>query len=614
MPGDTSHYGTYDITFNYTVKDGVLIAVDMDSAGSSWGGKWGTLANKSYYVTGYLPTGVSSTTSCTTDADGNYVISNIGLSGAKQYDTKSTGTGYAIQSIAIYSADSNGTVNEYVLDEDGNIVYDKVLDESDGDYDDVARKNAVTVSTSLDSTDSDYVTCDAEAGTITIAAGSGFNLVKIGYKIGSCNYYYQYTACDENAAKYDVEITDIAMEPSGIPEKNRNQFSLVPYVAIMQQLLAGFVSGEIDDIDTVTAATKSSSAIVESIYATQGYYYPLANVGVNTTDSVTPVLSESLSQLFTSVSEDLEITCGGVSVKDTTEATVDAEGNVVLVSGYDYAGGTGAYGQGVAGISLYSLDGELTTFEAYTLGTKNYATFSDVASVDGCLAAAESGSTVSNGYHADMASCDITDADGNVLAVWDADARTVTVLSSEVTHVCINYVMAKKTTTGSTLGTVYSVAAAQTAAEVVIAAASIDADDEAAVADFAANFAQLSEEEQALAGEYTAVTALVKLAAAQAELATVKAELAAAKAVVSQELSVKAKASVKAGKTVKIAVKGAKGKLVASCAKSGVKVSVKGSKIVVKAKKKGTYKVKVYAKATSKCAKSVTKTITVKVK
>ncbi len=83
----------------------------------------------------------------------------------------------------------------------------------------------------------------------------------------------------------------------------------------------------------------------------------------------------------------------------------------------------------------------------------------------------------------------------------------------------------------------------------------------------------------------------------------------------------KAKVKVKAGKKKTVKVSGAKGKLVAKAAnkkaKRALKLSVKGKKVTIKVKKgaaRGTYKVKVYAKAKGSYKKSATKTITVKVK
>ncbi|MCD8199692.1 MAG: hypothetical protein LUD25_01855 [Coriobacteriaceae bacterium] len=82
----------------------------------------------------------------------------------------------------------------------------------------------------------------------------------------------------------------------------------------------------------------------------------------------------------------------------------------------------------------------------------------------------------------------------------------------------------------------------------------------------------------------------------------------------------KSKVKTKKGKTIKVKVKNAKGKIVAKVdkkAKKALKVKVKGKNITIKVSKKakkGTYKVKVYAKAKGNYKKSATKTLKVIVK
>ena len=595
VKGDNSHYGHYDAQFTFTVEDGVLTGVDLSSQGTTFGGVWGNIS-KSTTITGYLPTGVTNTTSIEVTGDG--VVVSPSLAG-----TESIG-GYSVSSATLYQVAADGGL--YELDEDGDIVYEEVYDESDGDTD--------TVAVSLGSED---VTDEASAGAVTIedvTNDTGYGVLEVTYTIGSYYKFTQYTVLNSNGANYSITDTDFYAEPEGIGEKNRDQYTALAYQIIIEQELASFVedlnseSGVegAAEVDIVSGATKSSDAIVEAVYAALGYDYPITNKGDYVT--VEPTANDT-GAIFTSVSDDLEITMDGnpgsnytpangvTDASDGTTVTVDADGNYVVTVGLSDNTDIVA----LSSVALYGYSGELTAAQSVELGIYSAAIINGETDYEGAeeyLAGTITSNTANHGFAGELDSCDITDADGTVLATYDSETRSLTVLSSEVTHVAFGYAQAKKTESVSSvrlgiLGFAYDLAS--------LYEEGLAADDDT----------------QADTGNSTTVK--------QAQNITVKAKKATT--VKYKKLKKKAQ-SVKAGKLYKVT--GAKGKLSyskVSVKKNGKKASKKVAKKVVVNKKtgkvtlkkglaKGTYKVKVKvkAKATSKYKASKAKTVTVTIK
>ncbi|MEE0706212.1 MAG: hypothetical protein UCH28_07485 [Adlercreutzia sp.] len=366
IKGDGAHYGHYDALFTFTVKNGVLTAVDLTSQGTTFGGQWGTITPKSTNITGYLPAGVS--VKATQDAAGGAAV-EVGLTGAEQYG------GASVSAITLCNVKDDGTLSTYSKEE---------VDPADGDVDTVWKVEGYDVAESLksstteaaaesaltrarpgsgssaslantNSVDTSVVNWDWKSQTFTLADPSAYNLAKVTYKIGDYFVFDQYIALDGpdgKGAQFNIQdadyaekhpgvdlnkegivvATDLNAAATGIGTKNRDVYTAAAYAIMMQRELMSWQAvsaGAKTDIDTVSAATKSSDTIKEAIYALFGYSLPLSN-------RADAELSEaSWGQLFTSVADDLVVTMdagksSAASVWDQTSVTTNANGDYVL--------------------------------------------------------------------------------------------------------------------------------------------------------------------------------------------------------------------------------------------------------------------------------------------
>lgn len=352
IKGDGAHYGHYDALFTFTVKNGVLTAVDLTSQGTTFGGQWGTITPKSTNITGYLPAGVSVAGGAVQDGTPGKSVT-VGLDGAKQYG------GATVSAITLCAVQDDGT-----LKTEGDWVTDPV----DGDKDWVETVVGYDLSKSLTAA-TDSGTEQASVTRARPGSGSGvslathdsvegapvtwdhskqafvitedwvdkdkYNLAKVTYKIGDYFVFDQYIALNTEGAKYDVQATDLNAAPTGIGAKNRDVYTAAAYAVMLQRQLMSWkgatTSGAKTDLDVVSAATKSSDSLKEALYALYGWSYPAANH-----DNPQDLMAEaSWGKLFTSVSDQLEVTidkgkASASTLWDQTSVTTNAAGDYVL--------------------------------------------------------------------------------------------------------------------------------------------------------------------------------------------------------------------------------------------------------------------------------------------
>ena len=346
IKGDGSHYGHYDALVTFTVKNKVLTAVDLTSQGTTFGGQWGVITPKSTNVTGYLPKGVSVQAGAVQDATSGGPVS-VKLAGAENYG------GYVVNAITLCKVTDDGKLETEEK---------QVWDEEDQHYDTVVEVKGYNVADSLtaasESASTESVTGRAGGGgggnkgpslattssvdtsvvnwnhqdqtlTLTNPQSGDYNIAKVSYKIGDYFVFDQYLALDgENGTgkNYDVPATDLAMAPSGIGAKNRDVYTAAAFAVMVQRQLMSWqgVGGVKQNLDVVSAATKSSDSLVEAIYAAYGYSYPASNHD-NPQELMAPA---AWGQLFTSVADDVKLTIdGSKSIWDQSSAKTNASGD-----------------------------------------------------------------------------------------------------------------------------------------------------------------------------------------------------------------------------------------------------------------------------------------------
>ena len=657
VKGDNSHYGHYDAQFTFTVEDGVLTGVDLSSQGTTFGGVWGNIS-KSTTITGYLPTGVTNDTTVTTNSDGSATVI-LALSGTDDIG------GYSVSSATLYQVAADGGL--YELDSDGNVVYEEVYDESDGDTD--------LVAVSLGSED---VTTAASAGTVEVSdvsTSTGYGLLEVTYTIGSYYKFTQYTVLNEYGDLYEITDTDFWAEPDGIGQKNREQYTAAAYSTIVERELPSMVNNSSEgaaEVDIVSGATKSSDAVVEAVYAALGYSYPITNQGDYTTVEPTEA---SWSAIFTSVSDDLEVTMdanpgenyvpeeGVLDASDNTYITVNDDGNIVLTADLLSSCNDMLL---LSSVALYGYgETELTDQQYVDLGLETgylvTGTEGDYEGADEYLGGTITSTTVNHGFLGELDSCTIYASDGTtVLGTYDAETRSLTITADDVTHVAFGYAISKKSSyaeRSGVTGFAYSLDALYT--EQILAPDLANATVKLSSSSFTYNgkaktpavtvtsaagkvLAQGTDYTVAYSGNKNVGTATVTVTGTGSYSGTNTATFTIGKA--SQKLTVKAKkattvknktkkgklkkaVSVKASKLYSVSgAKGTKtftkgtvkrnGKKVKGSQLKKIVVSKAGKVTLKKGLKKGTYKlkVKVKAKATANYKASSTKTVTVTIK
>lgn len=446
IKGDGSHYGHYDALVTFTVKNKVLTAVDLTSQGTTFGGQWGVITPKSTNVTGYLPKGVSVQAGAVQNATSGAV--NVKLAGAENYG------GYVVNAITLCKVTDDGKLETEEK---------QVWDEEDQHYDTVVEVKGYNVADSLtaasESASTESVTGRARPGagpslattssvdtsvvnwnhqdqtlTLTNPQSGDYNIAKVSYKIGDYFVFDQYIALDGTdgtGENYDVPATDLAMAPSGIGAKNRDVYTAAAYAVLLQRQLMSWqgVGGVKQNLDVVSAATKSSDSLIEAIYAAYGYSYPASNHD-NPQELMAPA---AWGQLFTSVADDVKLTIdagktSASTIWDQTSVTTNAAGDYVLTCNLSDA-------LPVSGLQLFKSSSKLNSNQMWQLGASS-------------ASLAESFETKNTAEHGICGALDNAEvSSGNV--TWNAATRQLTIKkNSGINYVAVGFGVGKLASNG----------------------------------------------------------------------------------------------------------------------------------------------------------------------
>lgn len=617
IKGDGSHYGHYDALVTFTVKNKVLTAVDLTSQGTTFGGQWGVITPKSTNVTGYLPKGVSVQAGAVQDATSGAV--NVKLAGAENYG------GYVVNAITLCKVTADGrleTEEKQVWDEEDQH-YDTVVEVKGYNVADslkAASESALTESVTgraggggggnkgpslatTSSVDTSVVSWNHQDQTLTLTnPGSGdYNIAKVSYKIGDYFVFDQYIALDGEdgtGKNYDVPATDLAMAPSGIGAKNRDVYTAAAFAVMVQRQLISWqgVGGVKQNLDVVSAATKSSDSLVEAIYAAYGYSYPASNHD-NPQELMAPA---AWGQLFTSVADDVKLTIdGNKSIWDQSSAKTNASGD------YEFT---------------YKLSDSIpvSSLKFYKSSTKlNAEQMSKIDSsatlVDSCVTK----HTAAHGVCADLTADEVTTSGVS----YNADTHTITIKkSSGINYVTVGLGVGKLASNGI-YDVTYSLDEMVAATAVTTQIQKMSAADYNAVTAARVAYNALSPDARTFVGraevaKLNAANPAKPAAAPAAVTKTVAQKLTVsnnAKTIYASSLS---KGKLKKATSFTLKTTGNKGKVTyklssaSATAKKYISVSSAGKVTVKKNTPMGTYTLKVKATAAKTSAKSGSATTT----
>lgn len=633
IKGDGSHYGHYDALFTFTVKSGVLTAVDLTSQGTTFGGQWGTITPKSTNITGYLPAGVSVAGGTVQDGSAGKTVT-VGLEGTDQYG------GAVVNAITLCNVKDGALETKTEL----------VQDPADGDWDEVETVVGYDVADSLkaamtepasessvtrarpgsgssatlantSSVDTSVVDWNHAEQSFTLADPSAYNMAKVTYKIGDYFVFDQYIALDGANGKgvtYNVQATDLNAAPSGIGAKNRDVYTAAAYAVMLQRQLMSWgevtAGGAKTDLDVVSAATKSSDSLKEAIYALDGYVYPAANH-----DNPQDLMGVgSWGKLFTSVSDQLEVTidkgkASASTLWDQTSVTTNAAGDYVLT--YKLSDDLP-----VSSLAFFSSPSKLNIQQMWQLPK------SDTNKVEEFITK----NTADHGICAALGDDEVSSSK----VTWNSATKTVTIKKGSG----INYVVVGlgvgKLAQGGICGVPYSLEEMAAATAVTNQIKAMSATDYNAVTAARTAYNALSPDARTFVGR----TEVAKLNAANpakpatstaAKPTTTTAKTVAQKLAVSglsksYSISYVKSGKLKAAKSFSLKTTGAKGKVtykvssIGKTAKKYLALSSAGKVTVKKNTPVGTYTMKVKASAakatsgsTTYPAASTTKTVTV---
>lgn len=633
IKGDGSHYGHYDALITFTVKNKVLTAVDLTSPGTTFGGQWGVITPKSTNVTGYLPKGVSLEKGAVQDATSGGPVS-VKLAGAEIYG------GATVSAITLCTVQPDGTLEtetqEVVDPDDGDIDLKEVvkgynvadsLTAASAASESVTGRGRPSAGPTLatdSSVDTTVVKWDHVGQTLTLTGDyrSEYNLAKVSYKIGDYFVFDQYIALDGTngtGCTYDIPATDLAMTPSGIGAKNRDVYTAAAYAVLLQRELMSWqgAGGAKQNLDVVSAATKSSDSLIEAVYAAYGYRYPASNH-----DNPQELMgAASWGQLFTSVSDNLELTidkgkASQSSIWDKTTVSTNAAGDYVITFGLSDS-------LPISGLKLYKSASKLDANQLWKL----------TSPVESFVTA----NTADHGICGDLATTEVSS--GNV--TWNAAAKQLTIKKSSG----INYVELGlgigKLAEGGICYVPYSLDDLAAATAVTSQIQKMSAADYNAVTAARTAYNALNTDARTFVGRAEVAKLLAANPAKPATTTPAPAAPAAVSKTVAQKLTVSntakaiATSKVSAGKlkaktTFSLKTTGAKGKVtykvssIGATAKKYLSISSAGKVTVKKGTPVGSYTMKVKvsaAKATAKAgnvtttypAASATKTVTVTV-
>lgn len=478
-----------------------------------------------------------------------------------------------------------------------------------------ARPGAVPSLATTSSVDTTVVNWNHQNQTLTLAdeVRGTYNMAKVSYKIGDYFVFDQYIALDGangTGRTLDIQATDLAMEPSGIGAKNRDVYTAAAYAVMFQRELMSWqgIGGAKQNLDTVSAATKSSDSLTEAIYAAYGVSYPAAN-HENPQELMKPA---AWGQLFTSVADNLELTIdkgkpSQSTIWDATRVSTNAAGDYVVTFGLSEA-------LPISGVKLYKAAANLNANQLWQL--KNP------------VEAFETKNTADHGICGALANDEVSSSNVS----WNAATKQLTIKkNSGINYLELGLGVGKLASNGICY-VPYSLNDLAAASSVTSQIQKMNAGDYAAVTAARTAYNALSSDARTFVGraEVAKLNAANPAKPAAAVSKTVAQKLAATNLSKSIAASKVKSGKLKAAQTFTLKTTGAKGKVtykvssISKTAKKYLAVNSAGKVTVKKGTPVGTYTMKVKvsaAKATAKSGNvtttyptaSATKTVTVTV-
>ena len=573
--GDNAHYGTYSLYTELTVKNKVLTGINLRSGVDTFFGKWGMYSPHSdgWVVDGWLPDGVNLKVDRTTDAAGNPVLTPV-LSGADAY-------GSSVSGVYLESTDGVNLSKAYT----------QTTTTTNRRTGEKTTSTAETDKFAVDSADNaaDYGGWADGKLTIRSKLGDGkanpTNLVNIVYKIGEYAPFSTYIMVDDTDADADKYLDSIvatdysgAAKVDGMGNTNRDRWTKTMLTETAQRWLIPWISGETEELDTISGATKTSEPFDEALN------------------------EAAIAGYFTSVADDLKLTIDeGDNVEDTqtfgrsdytdqTTVSINEAGQYVLDADFFSSEAEGTHGVVPNSIEVYAID------ENGPAVTQNLQ-------------------RATPGYTAESSTTSVSTAyDGDDFS-WNPDTGELVVKDPAVTHVRMVYTLGHADSRHA-----YSLADMVQVGEVESTISAMNASDAKSVAAARLAYDALSSDVRGFVTNYSTL-AKAESAAAQPAKQTISGKKSASKTLTvgkgAKKLAKKTKALTltNKGKTattyaVKTWTTKAAKKYFTVAKKTGVITAAKGTP-------KGTYKFTVtatakktaaYAKATKDVA------VTVKVK
>lgn len=418
-PGDDIHYGTYDTTFTFTVKDRVLTAVDMSSSPTTWAGSWGNVSSHSDgdagAIWGYMPAGISmkSEGQLVTTNDAGQAVVDLGLEGSAVTAGKYT---IAIDSVVLYKVANGEKSDAYNME--SAMPTEAVVNARTG----AEVEQAKDVNTNDSVADNAALNWNSTTKQLTVK-DSSYNMVEVRYKIGNFFVFGQYVTMNPETS-YTAAATDYAanIETDGVDGfgvTNRDRYTAPAYLVIAEKQLPRALAGEID-LDTVSSATKTSYAIVDALYAAMGYSSNRA------TSADATVTAASWDAAFDTVSEDLLVTLDGKAQSDKTTATRE-NGKYVFKPALTDQLDVGA-------ITLYSCGDKKLTSEDLLYNLPKGSVSGAEKTYYVC--------TKNSPGHGQLGALSADEVD-STYATWDPGTKTLTINDPSVTHVVVGYSVGK---------------------------------------------------------------------------------------------------------------------------------------------------------------------------
>lgn len=576
---DLVHYSAYGLTTQITFeKDGTVTGINLTSGNETFAGAWGykNAAKQMAAVDGYLPDG------CSFEVTGNRA------DGFKPAIKGADSLGVTFSGLSYYAVDAAGKATK---------VEPKVTS--------AASSAAAGGRARPGAASSTYDDWNYKTGTVKPSDAS-VNVVCVTYSIGAetalkFNTYFAIDAAgnvdaDASSAanKYLDSIAkttwDVTPDLTGtMAETNRDKWTVVMATVSMQRelqswsksLASGFEApGEIDDLDTISGATKTSEPFVAAL-----------NQAVK--DGYVKSIAQNVKLTIDKGSKNaIDV---NASPADRSTVAKDKQGNYVLTNSFPYGEDRSqSHGTTLDSIATYAIDGKVSTAEVAKIakGRSDYQPLNTYSPKSIIGYEEDDGDPIySEGWP------DFKDITGDIAVAYDTKDGTapiaITVNNPKITYLALTYTIGHGTIT-----VVYDLAQMEAAGKVNTQIAKMKASSSTQVKAARKAYNALSTDVRGF------VTNIDKLVRAEAKKQAIKVTPAAK--------TVKAAAVKKSAQSYSLKVSGAKTAVTYKSSSKNVTVSSKGKITVKKGTKKGSYKITVKAAASTKYA-AATKTVKVKV-